>query len=336
MRTRRTLRDVAEAVGVHVSTVSRALDPRTRAMVNARLAAQILAAAAALDVRPDAIAASLRTRRSRTIGVLLPDITNPIFPPMVRGLEDHLLPLGYLAVIINTDNDPAQAAAAVSMLRGRGVEGIVLASATLDDPLLAALLAAELPVVAVNRTSALPGLSAVTHDDAGGIGLVVAHLLGLGHRGIGHIAGPAELSTGSARELAFDAALAAAGLAGAKVTAARFTEAEGRQRAHQLLDTAPRVTAIVAANDLLAVGAMAALAERGLACPGQVSVTGFNDMPLVDRLSPALTTVHIQLHESGRLAAAAVCALIDGAAGASNQVLPVRLVVRASTAPPGG
>ncbi len=336
MRTRRTLRDVAEAVGVHVSTVSRALDPRTRSMVNARLAAQILAVAAALDVRPDAIAASLRTRRSRTIGVLLPDITNPIFPPMVRGLEDFLLPRGYVALVINTDNDPVQAAAAVSMLRSRGVEGFVLASATLADPLLAALLAADLPVVAVNRTSALPGLCSITHDDAGGIGMVVAHLLELGHRGIGHIAGPAELSTGSAREQAFDLAMAAGGLLGVKQMATRFTEAEGRQRAHQLLDTAPALTAIVAANDLLAVGAMTALAERGLACPGRVSVTGFNDMPLVDRLSPALTTVHIQSHESGRLAAAAVCALIDGTAGAENQVLPVRLVVRASTAPPGG
>src|SRR4051794_16106135 len=131
-----TLKDVAEAVGVHVSTVSRALDPKTRYLIRTELAERILSTATALDYRPNHVAHSLRTRRSRIVGVFVPDLTNPIIPPMVRGIEDVLLPRGYAALVVNTDGSLSKATHYVGMLRGRGVDGLVVASAELNDSVI--------------------------------------------------------------------------------------------------------------------------------------------------------------------------------------------------------
>lgn len=334
-----TLKDVAEAVGVHVSTASRALDPRTRHLITEDLAERILEAARRLDYRPNSIAYSLRTRRSMTVGVLVPDITNPIFPPIVRGLEDVLVPKGYATLVVNTDADPVKAATYVAMLQGRGVDGLVVANARRRDPTVAELVEERLPLVSVNRTADTDGLWAVVNDDAAGIAALVDHLARFGHRRIAHIAGPQALSTGFARREAFLARTAALGIGAAPeliVQAERFSEEEGARCAGLLLDLAVPPTAIVAGNDLLALGAMRAVEERGLACPGDVSVTGFNDMPFLDRLSPSLTTVRIQSYETGRLAARMILEQIDTPAGERRprtDVLPVELIIRGSTGP---
>src|SRR3954468_13036736 len=131
-----TLRDVAEAAGVHAGTASRALNPETRSMVNSDTARRVLRAAETLGYQPNPIARSLKTSKSRTIGLVLPDLTNPLFPPIVRGIEDVLGPAGYSALIVNTDNDPAREQALVESLRSRQVEGMIIATARLDHPLL--------------------------------------------------------------------------------------------------------------------------------------------------------------------------------------------------------
>src|ERR687890_342272 len=131
-----TLRDVAEAAGVHAATVSRALNPDTGRMVNAETALRVLRAAETFGYRPNPIARSLKTAKSRTIGLVLPDLTNPLFPPIVRGIEDVLGPAGYSALIVNTDNDAAREQALVASLRSRQVEGLIIATARLDHPLL--------------------------------------------------------------------------------------------------------------------------------------------------------------------------------------------------------
>ena len=331
-----TLRDVAALVGVHLSTVSRALDPRTRHLITAELAERIRAAAGQLDYRPNAIAYGLRTRRSRSIGALIPDITNPIFPPILRGIEDVLAPLHYVTLIVNTDDDPDKAAEAVAQLRSRGVDGLVIACAMRHDTMLAQALAEHLPVVAVNRTAELPGLGSVIHDEAHGMAALLAHLVGLGHRRIAHIAGPEALSTGAGRRIAFRAELARHGLAevhGMIVQAARFSEQEGERCAEALLGAAQPPTAIVAGNDLLALGALQALARRGLRCPEDVSITGYNDMAFVDRLAPPLTTVRIATYEAGRRAARLILQQIEGAVPAPVERLAVTLIVRGSTGP---
>jgi len=329
-----TLRDVAQMVGVHLSTVSRALDPRTRHLITPELAERIRSAAQELSYRPNAQAYSLRTRRSHSIGVLVPDITNPIFPPMVRGLEDVLAPRHYVTLVVNTDDDGGKTQDALNMLRGRGVDALVVACALRDDPMLAGLLAAHVPVIAVNRVAELTGLGGVVHDDAQGMAALVAHLVGLGHRRIAHIAGPGALSTGASRLATFHAALAVHGLAADPACIAqsqRFSEAEGERCAEVLLQAKPRPTAIVGGNDLLALGALRALRRHGLSCPHDISITGYNDMPFVDRLDPPLTTVRIATYEAGRIAAGLALRQIEGEAPAPIETLPVELIVRGST-----
>ncbi|MFZ5846412.1 MAG: LacI family DNA-binding transcriptional regulator, partial [Actinomycetota bacterium] len=201
------LRDVAEAAGVHAATASRALNPETRRLVNAETARRVLKAAEALGYQPNPIARSLKTAKSRTIGVVIPDLTNPLFPPIVRGIEDVLGPAGYTLVIVNTDNDAQREEELVSSLRSRQVDGLIVATARLDHPLLQKLHDQGVPMVLVNRRSEHLDVPCITPDDAAGVSLAVKHLAGLGHRRIVHLAGPQSTSTGVIRANAFRTAL---------------------------------------------------------------------------------------------------------------------------------
>lgn len=334
-----TLKDVANAVGVHVSTVSRALDPKSRHLITPELAEKVLRVSTEMKYRPNVSAYSLRTSRTRTIGVTVPDITNPIFPPIIRGIEDGLDASGYAAFVANTDSRPERDRAIAENLLARGVDGLITASVTLKDEPLAELARAGKAVVTVNRRVEAPFVSSVVNDEADGIRRVVEHLVRLGHRHIGHIAGPQALSTGLARCRAFVGAAAAFGLPrddGLIAYADRFHETEGKRCAGDLLSRTGGITAIVCANDRLALGALDALARLGLSCPADVSVTGFNDMPMLDRLQPPLTTVRILQYEAGFQAARIILDLAEskGATDPVHAVLPVELVVRGSTAAP--
>jgi len=332
------IHDVARAVGVHPSTVSRVLNARTRHLVSPAVAARVAAAARQLGYTPNPVAAGLRTRRSHTIGVLIPDLANPVFPPIVRGIESALTDAGYTAILANTDNEPARARAALERFAARRVDGLVLAAVLRRDPLIARVKALGLPAVLVNRTVESGGLPAVVNDDEAGIAQAVSHLVGLGHAAIGHVAGPQRYSTGAARRAGFLATVKASGLAArdAPVAAARsYDIGAGTQAARALLDAHPQLTAIVAANDLLALGCYDELARRGLACPRDVSVVGFNDMPFADRFSPPLTTVHIPHRLIGIQAARLLLEAIAHPATRAREVrLAPRLVVRGSTARP--
>lgn len=338
---RTTLRDIAETIGVHTSTVSRALDPKTRHLINTEIVARIVADAHERGYRPNAIASSLRTRRSMTVGVVVPDITNPVFPPILRGIEDTLTPRGYIAMIVNSDSDPERESVLIDTLRARGVDGLILASAQREDAAIARAVEEGIPIVTVNRKVDDPGVSSVTNDDASGMALAVRHMIELGHRSIAHIAGPRSLSTGSVRHEAFLAGLRAAGIAPERALitfSAAFNKAEGERCCRLLLELAAarrtrRFTAVVCANDRLAIGAIEALRSHGLVCPRDVSVSGYNDMDFVDRIDPPLTTVRIQKREAGARAAAVLLErLRDPRREAVHEVLPVELVVRDSTA----
>jgi LacI family transcriptional regulator len=334
-----TLKDVANAVGVHVSTVSRALDPKSRHLITPEVAEKVLRASAEMKYRPNVSAYGLRTRRTRTIGVTVPDITNPIFPPIIRGIEDGLEAHGYAAIVVNTDNRTERDLAALENLLARGVDGLITASVPLEDEPIAEMARAGKAVVTVNRRVEEPFVSSVVNDEEDGIHRVVEHLVRLGHRRIAHVAGPQELSTGLGRYQAFVKAAAEFGLPrddGLIAYAARFHEAEGERCTRDLLSRAVGITAVVCANDRLALGALDALGALGLCCPDDVSVTGFNDMPMLDRLQPPLTTVRIQQYEAGLRAAGIILDLAesDGAMEPVHAVLPIELVVRGSTAAP--
>jgi LacI family transcriptional regulator len=335
-RNRITIRDVADRVGVHPSTVSRVLNPATRGRITPEIVEKVTAAATELGYRPNQTARGLRTNRTRTIGVLIPDITNPLFPPIIRGIEDGLGAHGYTAILGNTDNIAARETEAVATLRARQIDGLILATARRDAPIVAECIADGLPLVLVNRTADADGVSSIVNDDALGIALAVRHLKELGHTRIAHIAGPRSLSTGEARRRSFVEMMKTEDLEAdpaliAETTA--FSEDEGLRAAAQLISGGVTFTAIVAANDLIALGAYEALGDAGLKCPEDVSVTGFNDMPFVDRLSPPLTTVRIPHYELGREAGRRLVELIENPdSPARATTLRPELIVRGSTA----
>ena len=333
-----TIRDVARLAEVHPGTVSRALNEQTRALVNEETAERVLRVAEELGYQPNPIARGLKTNRSYTVGVLIPDLTNPLFPPIMRGIEDRLGGAGYTALIVNTDNDAARERSQMDAMRARQVDGFIAATARLDTELLADVAAGGAPMVLVNRSLEDGSLAAVTVDDRRGIRLAVNHVADLGHKRIGHVGGPQNLSTGHLRYLGFREAIADLGLTAPTKQVAfadAFTEAQGRRACDDLLDRAPGVTAIVAANDRLAIGCYDALEARGLTCPGDVSVTGFNDMPFVDRLRPPLTSVRVPQREIGTVAADLLLSqLSDGSRDARQILLEPTLIVRGSSAPP--
>jgi LacI family transcriptional regulator len=331
-----TLREVARLAGVHPGTVSRALNPETRELVNSETIRRVIQAAEELGYRPNPIARGLKTNRSYTIGVLIPDIQNPLFPPIVRGIEDRLDDDGYTALIANTENEPERERTSIEALRARQVDGFITATARSDHAMLDELVVLEIPLVLVNRRLEDRSLPSATADDRAGMLLAVRHLIDLGHRRIAHIAGPQDLSTGHARHAGFLEAMRGARLEPELVRAAdAFTEAEGARICAELLDSGRPFTAIAAGNDLLALGCYDVFAERGIACPAEISVVGFNDMPFAARFNPPLTSVRIPHYEVGMVAAELLLERIQrpGAEPRELQLDP-ELVVRDSSGPP--
>ncbi|MGA7996848.1 MAG: LacI family DNA-binding transcriptional regulator [Bradyrhizobium sp.] len=332
------MKDVAERCGVHPSTVSRALSPVMSHLVAPDVAKRIRTAATALGYQPNVTAAGLRTGRSGLIGVLAPDIADPGFPPILSGVTETLAAEGYATIVVDVGPDPSRERELVDKLIARGVDGLVLATVMLNDPVVGHCLAASIPVVLVNRSDSARKLPAVVTDDEAGMRLAVDHLVGLGHRLIGHIAGPQDVSTGALRRAGFKAAAARAGLSAQNTlieTARAYTRDEGRLAALRLLDRERAPTGIVAANDLLALGIYDAIGERGLQCPADVSVVGHNDMPYVDMLSPPLTTVRIAQRDMGNQAARLLLdAIAAPAARRERVVLEPALIVRGSTGKP--
>lgn len=338
MQHRVKLKDVAEAAGVHISTVSRALDPNSKTPLTKDVEQRIKAVANKLGYRPNRIAAGLRTNRSMSIGIMIPDITNTLFPPFVRGIESILEPLGYASILVNTDNIPEREARLLEVLRERGVDGIISVAAQRDDPEIAKIVTQGMPVVTLNRRLDRSAVPFVINDETGGINLALQHLFDLGHRYIGHIAGPENLSTGQNRADAFISGCKRLGIdipSGYIAFSKNYDEAEGECRAVEILSKYPEVTALLCANDRLAIGAYSGIRSLGLKVPDDVSVTGFNDSPMLELIPPRLTTIRIQQFDAGRAAAELILKSIRGELnGSIGTVLPVTLIKRDSTRPP--
>ena len=333
-----TLRDVAKAAGVHAATASRALNPGTRSLVNSETAKRVLRAAEALGYQPNPIARSLKTSKSGTIGLILPDLTNPLFPPIVRGIEEVLGPAGFSALIVNTDNDPDRERSQIGILRARQVEGLIVATARLHHPLLKQLHDQGDKLVLVNRRADDLEVPSVAPDDAAGIELAVRHLAALGHQRILHLAGPQNTSTGVVRLRAFRSAVRDHGLATDPqlvVACNAWSEVEGSRALRDVLDRKISFTAIVAGNDLLALGCYDVFAQHSVSCPGDLSVVGFNNMPFLDKLNPPLTTVAIPHRQIGVEAARMLIESINEPQRPPRAVLlPVSLEIRGSTDSP--
>jgi LacI family transcriptional regulator len=302
-------------------------------MVSPQTVERVREAAQSLGYRVNRVARGLKTNRSFTIGMLVPDITNPFFPPMVRGAEDGFAQAGYTLVLADTDNDAGKERRTQTVMLERQVDGLLLATARRRDPVIDDLLATSVPFVLVNRTIDRGGVAAVIPDDQAGMALAVDHLYELGHRVIGHVAGPSGTSTGSRRAAGFVAAVRSLGLEpGPVVEVGSFTLDAARAVADALLTGPSRPSAIVAANDLIALGTLDAARTLGLTCPRDLSLVGFNDMPFIDLLEPPLTTIRINEYELGMRASQMLLSLIeDPGARRETIMLAPELVVRGST-----
>jgi LacI family transcriptional regulator, galactose operon repressor len=333
-----TLRDVARAAGVHPATASRALNPETRSLVSEATAQRVQEVARELGYHPNPIARGLKTNRSHTIGVLVPDLMNPLFAAIVRGIEAVLDEAGYTPLITNTDNDPERERIDFKAMRMRQVDGFITATAHRDHRLITESVGPDATVVLVNRRVDDNALPAVSADDVAGARLAVEHLAALGHRRIAHLAGPLDLSTGHQRHEGFMTTMRALGLEPDPDLIAigdNFTEASGARICRELIGRKAEFTAIVAGNDLMALGCYDALAEHGLVCPDDVSVVGFNDMPFAARFNPPLTTVRIPHYEMGSKSAELLLEVLQDPDAPPRQVLlQSELVARGSSAPP--
>ncbi len=338
MTRRVTIDDVARLANVHKATVSRALNAQTSEMVHGATAERVRQAARELGYVPNAMARALRVNVTMTIGIVVPDLMNPIFPPIVRGIEGVLQPRGYTVLVANTDGDVAVETAALESLIRRRVDGFILATGRLDDErTLAEAHADGIHAVMVNREAA-PGVPypSVSGNNTAGVALSLEHLIELGHRRIVYLSGPQNYSTTRSRAQAFESLVRRrSGLSTSMVEVGELTAEAGQFTMDGVLATMrPLPTAVMAGNDLVALGVLRSLRRHGLGCPEDISVVGFNDMTFAEDFCPPLTTVHLPLTEIGAEAARMlISGLDDGVPRTAAVELPVSLVVRRSTGP---
>jgi LacI family transcriptional regulator len=320
-----TIYDIAELAGVSPSTVSRALS--TPGRISQKTEARIRDAAARLNFRANPMARALNTGRSHTIALVVADITNPVVFGIVRGAEQAASAAGYTLVVAESqESDVAEAETIERLLPS--VDGLILATTRLGDDALAAV-AARKPMVLINR--AVTGVDSILPDVDHGVGQLMTHLSGLGHRSIAYVSGP-ETSWISGRR--WERMLEHAeglGIALVEIGPVAPTIEGGRDAIRRV--RAARVSAVVAFNDLIAIGLMQAAAESGVIGPRDLSVTGFDDIFGSELVVPALTTVRSQLELAGRRAADNVLAHLaaDPAAAVDGGLLQTELVIRAST-----
>ncbi len=337
-KARATITDVAAEAGVHPSTVSRVLNGHAASAIRPATRERIVTAADRLGYRPSALARSLRLRRTLTLGMLVPDITNPFFSSIIKGAEDAARERGYNLILCNSEDEPDREATYLRVLRERHVDGLLIASSQMADDTIGGLRDEGFPFVLLNRATQDRDDLAVVVDNHAAAMEVVAHLAALGHRRVGHIAGPQNTTTGVDRLEGYRAGVQRHGLAaepGLVVEADAFSEEAGSRALEIMLAGPARPTAVFAANDLIAIGMLQRLRGMGARVPRDLSIVGFNDIPLAGLLEPALTTVRVPQLEMGVVGAHL---LIDRLAGRPvgdvRRTLPTELVIRASSAAP--
>jgi LacI family transcriptional regulator len=333
--------EVARQAGVSITTVSRVLNPVSEYPVADTTRRRVLAVASALNYSPSALARALVTRRSRMVGVLLGDIVDPYFAEIVRGIEDVARRAGYLVVVCNTSRDPGTERRYVTALRDYRADAILLLGGDIFDQPTRRALVRELNTlksyggVAVAVAGDHADLPAIDIDHAAGAEAMVRYLVGLGHSRIAFISGPMNVSTARYRREGFLRAMQRAGLPTSEnlVEEGDFTYAGGQLVTGRLLHQSP--TAIFAANDQMALGALAACRAAGVAVPDQVSVVGFGNTAAAEQAVPGLTTISMPRHQLGTEAMHAVLDALEFN-GTSDRVvhprrLPFHLVIRESS-----
>lgn len=329
-----TLRDVAKAVGVSPSTVSRALADSP--LVNQKTKARILKAATRLGYERNELARALVMGTSGAVGLIVPDITNPFFSDIARGVSEIADRAGYGVILCNTDGRADRESSYIRLLRRKQVDGLIVCSATLEASFAADLAAADLPYVLVSRLSSEADVPYVITDDAAGARLAVEHLIALGHRRIGFVGGPEGVQSSRDRMASYLEVLQEHNLP--EVPAWRchadFTQSAGREAGRRILSLDEVPSAIFAANDVIALGVLEVAEGLGLRVPESLSLIGYDNISYAALPRIQLTTIAQPAVEMGQIAADGLLAAVKaGVTPTLVRVLAPRLVVRSTTAP---
>lgn len=331
------MRQIAEQAGVSIGTVSHVINGT--AAVRPKLRDRVSEAIRSLGYQPSALARGLRRNRTNMLGMVIPDITNPFFPSVVRGVEDVAYKQSYRVILCNTDNDPEKEASYVHELRSYHIAGLLIipaASSNIAGHLRTYTLAA-VPVVCIDRVPEGWKGDAVLVANAEGAYEATRHLIQMGHQRLAVITGPLKLTNASERLKGFQRALDEAGLEidPEFVQEAHFDTVSGYQAALRLLRMLPRPTAIFACNDLIAFGVLQAARELGLRCPEDISIAGFDGRDFTKFTDPSLTSVYQPGYQVGATAARLLLQRVDGMRSAHKKVLlPTELNKRNSVGPP--
>lgn len=334
-----SITEVARLAGVSTATASRVLSSADYA-VSAPTRQRVLEAAETLDYVPNALARGLLKNHLPVVGVIVHDITDPYFSEVVRGVEDAAAHAGYLVITCSSERDAERESSYVRLLRSMRAAAVIFAGSGLDDPALNE----ELPkhvramtlygAAVVHLSPHALGEPEVSVDNEGGIAAMVSALIALGHRRIAFLSGPTSLFVARHRIAGYRRGLADAGIGfdPALVVDGGFDQEAGALGVEVLLDRAVAFTAVCCANDLLAIGAMERLEARGVAIPGQVSVTGFDDIAMAAMTDPSLSTVRLPLRQLGRRGFAYADDVLAGRRP-RHELMPTEVVMRDSTGP---
>ncbi|MDH2424901.1 LacI family DNA-binding transcriptional regulator [Sphaerisporangium sp. TRM90804] len=323
---------VAELAGVSPTTVSHTLNGRRP--VSAATRKRVLEAIELLGYRPNALARGLRTSRSESIGLIIPDITNPFYPMLARGLQDVLGPAGYHEIISNTDGDRALERSAVEQMIVRQVDGIAFAVFHTHAEDLLPAIDVGVPVVRLGGRLVQEGVDLVHSDDEGGAAEATRYLLDQGYDRIGFVCGPRAEGPAAERVAGYLSALAERGVAADPelIAHTRFSRAGGDDGTERLLALPRPPRAVVCANDVMAIGALDAARRRGLDVPGELAIMGFDDIEAATLVSPRLTTMANPARKIGQACGRLLLDRLSGAltGPATETVVPARLVRRQS------
>lgn len=326
-----TLADVAAEAGVSLMTVSRVVNERPG--VGPETRQRVREAIEALGYRPNIVARGLKVASSRSIGLMVPDVTNPYFPEIVRGAEDAASQHGYTLLLTNIVEDTQRETQALQTFEDHLVDGVIACSPRLENAELYPLLRRQRAAVLVNRRTDPKVAGSVRIDHELGARLLLRHLYQIGCRRFGFLSGPPHSHAGQERLLGFDREARELGL---ELSPARFVQCAptvdgGAGAVAELLARTPDVDAVVGFNDLVAAGALQALAERGVAVPSDVAVAGYDDIVFARMFTPSLTTIRAPTYELGQQAANMLLDRMQGRGHGIDIVLQPELVVRDST-----
>jgi len=331
-----TLRDVADRVGVHPSTVARALDPTAERRVNEATRIRIQHIASEMGFQVDAVARALRRGRTGTLGIVVPDLGNPYAAPTLRGIAAGLDGRGYLTVITETQDESHRLRPVLDTLVAHRVDAIITLASRHGDSAALLATASRVPIVLAIRDLPGSGLPSVVSDDHLGGGLAADHLIDRGHRHVVQIRGPAAVEGFRRRAAGFRERAQQRGAQELHLAEEALlpTIEEGRRLMRSLLAGGrPSPSAVFAHNDLLALGVISEARAAGLRCPDDLSVIGYNDTPLTPYTDPPLTTIALAAHALGRHAAElALVSIDDPGSPATHISLAPSLVVRGSVA----